>query len=126
MGPRFFDRGNNQTISQASQVSEASMGPRFFDRGNLAYFGWRNSLRGASMGPRFFDRGNDMSREKCMRYALSLQWGRGSLTAETNATVVNWVSVTELQWGRGSLTAETMVADHLCGGQRRFNGAAVL
>ncbi len=84
MGPRFFNRGNAESMTKIWDVPPASMGPRFFNRGN-----WRNSRKdgirrnssfngatifqpwkfrrrtrghredqSASMGPRFFNRGN--------------------------------------------------------------------
>ena len=40
------------------------------------------------MGPRFFDRGNGAAREKPDVNIHVLQWGRGSLTAETLAELL--------------------------------------
>ena len=59
------------------------------------------------MGPRFFDRGNQVVPARADRLIALLQWGRGSLTAETKSSMGAAVFQPRLQWGRGSLTAET-------------------
>ena len=41
------------------------------------------------MGPRFFDRGNQRVADELGATVDELQWGRGSLTAETN-WVMTW------------------------------------
>ena len=58
MGPRSFDRGNDQGTAEIEVKWQASMGPRSFDRGNLFQ---DNSAAFVS----------DV-----------LQWGRGLSTAE--------------------------------------------
>ena len=78
------------------------------------------------MGPRFFDRGNANYLGSEIDN-LVLQWGRGSLTAETKALSEIPTFNTKLQWGRGSLTAETGWGLHdAIGLEYGFNGAAVL
>ena len=82
MGPRFFDRGNRfGELHHLFQI-RASMGPRFFDRGNQQFPVSKAGGMFASMGPRFFDRGN-LSLTYVTNEDDMLQWGRGSLTAET-------------------------------------------
>jgi len=79
------------------------MGPRSFDRGNHAIVKELHHRRDpASMGPRSFDRGN---------VPVGRTAGGGPVT---------------LQWGRGLLTAETGLIDDYTGAWGdRFNGAAV-
>ncbi len=57
------------------------MGPRFIDRGKVEADRRVLSLHSASMGPRFIDRGK-MSTPTRKGTVGSLQWGRGSSTAE--------------------------------------------
>ena len=126
MGPRFFDRGNNRTMRDLVLRDWASMGPRFFDRGNKREPITWTTLPTASMGPRFFDRGNRWSCGHQSLMMTALQWGRGSLTAETRLASGHRARGPSLQWGRGSLTAETLrFADRTCCTDG-FNGAAVL
>ena len=37
---------------------------------------------------------------------MKLQWGRGQLTADDNATTILGGLIARLQWGRGQLTAD--------------------
>ncbi len=58
------------------------------------------------MGPRSFDRGDQEVRSS-IESLVTLQWGRGPLTAETAPVSPTRSWAKPLQWGRGPLTAET-------------------
>ena len=54
----------------------------------------------------------------------TLQWGRGSVAAETKITDITPSNYVELQWGRGSVAAETCVVPTCMVLTCSFNGAA--
>ena len=60
----------------------------------------------ASMGPRLDSRGErNVSVEADTR--TTLQWGRGSIAAESQHRGIPEVGPALLQWGRGSIAAES-------------------
>ncbi len=83
-----------------TQLLFASMGPRFNDRGKSDRRGEVPEADRASMGPRFNDRGKDKA-DRLWSLAVRLQWGRGSMTAESR----------RMRWPSQTIS--------------RFNGAAV-
>ena len=109
------------------------MGPRLGGRGDVATGGFASALQLASMGPRLGGRGDGLSPHAEDVGVAVLQWGRGSVAAETgeaqaayaasigsfNGAAARWprrprqasrtvhMWVCGLQWGRGSVAAET-------------------
>ena len=150
MGPRIFIRGNSEAAATPGVHSYASMGPRIFIRGNPGCPSGRSPDRPrfngaadlhprkrqvtvhaqggarASMGPRIFIRGNFEGPQTLARFLGTLQWGRGSSSAETLAPRFSAASRVELQWGRGSSSAETPSLAACRTHSRCFNGAADL
>ena len=85
----------------------ASMGPRLGGRGDeRAGDDGPADVDGASMGPRLGGRGDYVDRTLSSA-ANTLQWGRGSVAAETGSEDFDRVVLVRLQWGRGSVAAET-------------------
>ena len=84
------------------------MGPRSHERGNdvdVSRAGVRLPL--ASMGPRSHERGNVTSVQAISRIALTLQWGRVLMNAETASNLTGQSPFVLLQWGRVLMNAET-------------------
>ncbi len=131
MGPRSFDRGNNQVSAACIDVHLASMGPRSFDRGNsnrkpvLRHkslpLQWGRDLSTAetrdpmhpesfrdraSMGPRSFDRGNAVASTRIPR-TLKASMGPRSFDRGNFSPWDGSHRGLELQWGRDLSTAET-------------------
>ena len=135
MGPRSFNRGNDETADRPYFSQTASMGPRSFNRGNhtptpgigckavcfngAAVFQPRKSRSSprfglcwevASMGPRSFNRGNGppSSLMDCERICFN-----GAAVFQPRKYAMYgpaFIGETRLQWGRGLSTAEMIVS----------------
>ena len=82
MGPRSYERGNDEHALWPLVHCIASMGPRSYERGNVSVIGMAYHPYVASMGPRSYERGNDRLVEQALESA-KLQWGRVLTNAET-------------------------------------------
>ena len=110
MGPRFFNRGKVNLISQSGPVRFASMGPRFFNRGKTGRCLGTCRRILASMGPRFFNRG-----KRCIS-----EGGRSGICRFNGASVFQPRKAPaygcvptcrrSLQWGLGFSTEESSTA----------------
>ena len=59
MGPRSYERGNDNPPNDFRLADPASMGPRSYERGNRAKtIAQVQEIQQASMGPRSYERGN--------------------------------------------------------------------
>ena len=108
----------------SSSSWSASMGPRLGGRGDAQLVSFRLRTFEASMGPRLGGRG-DMSSGVRIPLAMRLQWGRGSVAAETGqarpqpAPVVPSFNGAAARWPR-RLTNKFPISLFI----ERFNGAA--
>ena len=59
------------------------------------------------MGPRLGGRGDTLRSNVRIVFYRKLQWGRGSVAAETIVILTGSQAIESLQWGRGSVAAET-------------------
>ncbi|SRR5579885_236693 len=82
------------------------MGPHSSECGNTVPPDSHGLVAEASMGPHSSECGN-MPRSCSSDAAVSLQWGRTHLSAETDCSTVKRRRFPSLQWGRTHLSAET-------------------
>ena len=87
MGPRLGGRGDSSEPQARHHGRPASMGPRLGGRGDKKPDGWKPGQRVASMGPRLGGRGDNGARGTGNLCLSWLQWGRGSVAAETGIGV---------------------------------------
>ena len=116
MGPRSFDRGNEESAIPLQHTHSSFNGAAVFrPRKSRLYSQSSGSGRPASMGPRSFDRGNlscptrSAALWTCFNGAAVFR-PRKSRNTMTMQSARPW-----LQWGRGLSTAEIMLALGECG-----------
>jgi len=107
MGPRSFERGNEEHgRKKVIGRGDASMGPRSFERGNIPSPEAAANARPASMGPRSFERGNGGNGSSSQTKVVQLQWGRAHSSAEIDLWSARGFDARMLQWGRAHSSAE--------------------